>query len=858
MAAVGAMVGAAIFLLVGATYTVAGPFVLLSLAIAALVAMLAGMSYAELASGRPDASGGAYVWVRSALPSPSGFLSGWLSWGAHMAATSLGALGLGVFLLELIQPFSVESFFGPNPIQVGFVALGVLGLSAVLHFARIHLPVRALGRLTLAKLLLIVVLAAVGLASVLPANPLPPAAASPNSLDLVLGAGVLFIAFQGFEVVAQLGDQAKRPELTVPRAMFVALLLSSLVYAAFLVAILGNAPPGAVAGWPICDACRGGSEDIFLASIRNSSLLGQPVIRVVFLLVGIVSMYGALNAHLSSAIKTSFSLARDRLLPAVFARIRGREVPPAAVAFTVLGAGVLVFLTVETIAVLASLAFLSLFAFVHASVIALRRRERRSGPGFRVPFVPAVPMLAIALNLALGATLWNFPAMADSPIPPGELAVGLGGLWLAIGLAYHWFVGRRGPRPSPGPAAVTEVHDILTTGEERVELERYRVFLPLREFEDRTLVDLGARVARRADRRRPAGAREQHRLPDRERALRCDRVQNPGMAAPAPADRHPHERDLEPGRRRRPRTPPRGRRLSDHRGRLPGERSRRGGAAEARQCAFRGTRPGARRVRRTEGRLFHPLGIRGVAGERRGVAVDDSRHVPGRAPQVRVGSGRGSNRQARQVPGPHPTEGGLALSGAGDSSRSGLRDSHAIWAAARSMTTARIPVTSASLVRCKSATPTATPPTPTPPMTAPRRTARGVACPSCRCFQRPANCCGTETRELIVPATLAGSPKIRIRAGMRYSPPATPRRPETTPIPKPVSKASAACSAPNEDGPGFVDSNRRRRSAVAARIPERKILSHLAGVRRARSAPAYAPGTEVTIIVATRSNASLP
>ena len=496
MAAVGAMVGAAIFLLVGATYTVAGPFVLLSLAIAALVAMLAGMSYAELASGRPDASGGAYVWVRSALPSPSGFLSGWLSWGAHMAATSLGALGLGVFLLELIQPFSVESFFGPNPIQVGFVALAVLGLSAVLHFARIHLPVRARGRLTLAKVLLIVVLAAFGLASVLPANPLPPAAAPPNSLDLVLGAGVLFIAFQGFEVVAQLGDQAKRPELTVPRAMFVALLLSSLVYAAFLVAILGNAPPSAVAGWPTCDACRGGSEDIFLASIRNSGLLGQPYIRVAFLLVGIVSMYGALNAHLSSAIKTSFSLARDRLLPAGFARIGGREVPPAAVAFTVLGAGVLVFLTVETIAVLASLAFLSLFAFVHASVIALRRRERRSGPGFRVPFVPAVPMLAIALNLALGATLWNFPAMADSPIPPGELAVGLGGLWLAIGLAYHWFVGRHRPRLSPTPATVTEVHDILTPGEERVELERYRVFLPLREFEDRTLVGLGARVAR--------------------------------------------------------------------------------------------------------------------------------------------------------------------------------------------------------------------------------------------------------------------------------------------------------------------------------------------------------------------------
>src|SRR5256885_8841348 len=98
-------------------------------------------------------------------------------------------------------------------------------------------------------------------------------------------------------------------------------------------------------------------------------------------------MYGALNSNLTAAIKTSFSMARDRLLPGSFARIGGREVPPAAVALTFVGAGFLVFLTIETIAILASLAFLGLFAFVHASVVALRRGERRSAPGFRVPLV---------------------------------------------------------------------------------------------------------------------------------------------------------------------------------------------------------------------------------------------------------------------------------------------------------------------------------------------------------------------------------------------------------------------------------------------------------------------------------------
>src|SRR2546425_763326 len=401
MTAVGAMVGAAIFLLVGAAYTVSGPLVLASLGVAAFVAALAGMAYAELASGRPDASGGAYVWVRSALPSPSGFLSGWLSWGGHIAASGLSALGLGVFLVEFVRPSDFASFFGPNPIEVGLVALAVLALSAVPPLARIHLPGRAPGRLTFGEALLLLLVARLGIASLFQPGP----------------------------------------------------------------------PPGFAAGAP-------GSSLPTLLRIR------------------IVSMYGALISNLTAAIKTSFSMARDGLLPGMFARIGGREVPPAAVAVTLVVAGVLVFLTIETIAIIASLAFLGLFAFVHASVIALRRRERRSGPGFRVPFVPAVPMVAIALNLALGAVLWNFPARRDSPIPPGILATSLGAAWIAIGLTYHVFRSRRGAVPPARAASGSEVRDILATAEDRVELERYRVFLPLREFTDEALVELGARIAK--------------------------------------------------------------------------------------------------------------------------------------------------------------------------------------------------------------------------------------------------------------------------------------------------------------------------------------------------------------------------
>src|SRR5207249_4369537 len=209
-------------------------------------------------------------------------------------------------------------------------------------------------------------------------------------------------AFQGFEVVAQLSDQVKRPESSVPRGVFLALLLSFLVYAGFFLAILGNVPSAMLSGWPACNACLGGSEDMVLVSIPN--FLGQPYVREAFVVIGVVSMYGALNSNLTAAIRTSFSMARDGLLPRVFAGIGAREVPPAA----------------------------------------------------------------FFLEVA----------------------------WLAVGLSYHWFAGGRGARGRSTNGSAIEVRDILTTAEDRVELERYRVFLPLREFEDENLVELGARIAR--------------------------------------------------------------------------------------------------------------------------------------------------------------------------------------------------------------------------------------------------------------------------------------------------------------------------------------------------------------------------
>ena len=498
MAAVGAMVGAAAFLLLGAAFAVARAAVFASVGLAAVVALLAGMAYAELASGRPDASGGAYVWVKSALPPPSGFLSGWLSWGGAMATSALCALGLGIFLLELVDPERTY-FSGIPSAAIALAAVGV-AVAAGSQVARVNLSARSLGRLTFVKVVLIVALLAVGLAALLPGGgtALPVAmSTSPGVLGVVLGAGVFFIAFQGFEVVAQLSDQAKAPERTIPRGIFLAVAVSLGVYLLFFLSILGNLPAAYVSGGSGCAACRGMTEDLFFAGLANFAL-GQPWVRVAFLVLGVVCMYAALNASLTAAVRTSFSMARDGLLPSAVARVGLRQVPPLALLLSALGAALLLVLNLEALAILAGLAFLGLFAFVQASVVALRKRERRSHPGFRMPLVPALPIIAGALDLAVGAILVNYPATGGSLIPltTGDIATYLGALWVASGLIYHYFAGGRKALRTAAAPARSDVTTVLSTAEESVELERYRVFLPLREFTDTELVDFGARVAR--------------------------------------------------------------------------------------------------------------------------------------------------------------------------------------------------------------------------------------------------------------------------------------------------------------------------------------------------------------------------
>src|SRR3989442_3363678 len=115
----GAMIGAGIFVMTGIAAGVAGPALLLVFLLNGIVALLTAMTYAELGSAFHGAGGG-YLWVKSSLPDPNGFLSGWMSWFAHAVACSVYALGFRAYFRLVLDAAGVSS------VHLGVIALGAL------------------------------------------------------------------------------------------------------------------------------------------------------------------------------------------------------------------------------------------------------------------------------------------------------------------------------------------------------------------------------------------------------------------------------------------------------------------------------------------------------------------------------------------------------------------------------------------------------------------------------------------------------------------------------------------------------------------------------------------------------------
>lgn len=430
MIGVGAMIGAGIFVLTGIAASVAGPALLIVFLLNGLVAFLTAAAYAELGSAVHGAGGG-YLWIKASLPDPSGFLAGWMDWFAHAVACSLYALGFGAYFREVLTFAGLGEIPTPVlPVEIWF-AVAACGLFAVINYRGASEAGKAGNVVTIGKVAIIGVFIAAGL-WVMANRPGWQASFTPffaEGWGGVFGAmGLTFIAFEGYEIIAQTSEEVEDPKVNIPKAVFLSLIIVIPVYLLVaLVAVGAVEPPIGIS----VTEYLGQSGETALVTAADQFFVGGAIL---ILVGGLLSTLSALNATIYSSSRVAFAMARDASLPKMMARVHPvRGTPHYSIVFSVLLIiGMAIALPIEEVAAAASVMFLLLFGGVNIALIRLRKLRPDLDRGYRVPFVPFTPILAILAMLFIAGFMF-----VDYP-----LAWVAAGGWIVAGLVFYYAYSR--------------------------------------------------------------------------------------------------------------------------------------------------------------------------------------------------------------------------------------------------------------------------------------------------------------------------------------------------------------------------------------------------------------------------------
>lgn len=389
---VGIIIGAGIYVLLGAATAHAGPLVWVAFLIAAVLSALTGLSYAELSSMFPSAAG-EYEYTRQAWPDWVAFVVGWTMIMGLLVAAATVSLGFGRYAGHFLE-------VDPRTAALGLlVAVSVVATLGIKHSARLTV---ALSAVQVGGLVLVVAIGVPHIGDV-------DLFASPGPAGVLGAAALVFFAFIGFDEVITLAEETRDPTRTVPRALLLALGLSTLLYVTVAIAsvsVLG-APALAASSRPLADVM--------------AHVLGAGAATVVAAIALLTTTNTTLLA-LTAASRVIYGMAKAGALPSALARIDPTRGAPrrAVMAGLVVAAAFAALGDFTVIAAVTDFAVYVVFLSVNASVIMLRRTRPDLARPFavrgvigRVPLIPVLGLISVAvmltqlepLAIALGAAL---------------------------------------------------------------------------------------------------------------------------------------------------------------------------------------------------------------------------------------------------------------------------------------------------------------------------------------------------------------------------------------------------------------------------------------------------------------------
>lgn len=420
---VGAIIGTGIFVLTGVAAAVhAGPALIISFAIAALTCVLSALCYSEFASSVP-VSGSAYAYSYVAFGEIIAWVLGWdliLEYGVAAAAV---ASGWSSYFTGLLDGFGIHlpaaisgAYDASRGSIVDLPAMVIIFVITYLLNRGVQETARFNGIMVIVKLVVVLLFIGVGAFYVKPDNwsPFLPFGVG----GVINGAATVFFAYIGFDAVSTAAEEVKRPQRDMPIAIIASLAICTLLYILVSLVLTGMVPYTSLnVGDPVAFALRFVNQNALAGLTSVGAIAGMTTVLLV-MLFGLTRLL--------------FAISRDGLITSKLSRVSGKAQTPTQSTWAT---GTLIalltgFVPLSKLANLTSIGTLFAFAVVSLGIIALRKNNPDKKGGFRVPWVPLLPLLSAAACLYL---MINLQAMTW---------IGFG-VWMVVGLLIYFMYGRR-------------------------------------------------------------------------------------------------------------------------------------------------------------------------------------------------------------------------------------------------------------------------------------------------------------------------------------------------------------------------------------------------------------------------------
>ncbi|MDM9379563.1 amino acid permease [Chlorogloeopsis sp. ULAP01] len=318
----GSIVGTGVFVSIGLAAGIAGPAMLIAVAIGALVATCNGLNSAQLATNHP-VSGGAYEYGYRYLNPWLGFTAGWMFLIAKSASAATAALGFAGYVLNLFglsdRSLLVPTALGAVVILTGLILTGIKR-SNVINIGIVSVTIFSLVFFVLAGLPLAI---AEGATNFTPFFQSGTEGGTNTAIGSVFhAAALMFVAYTGYGRIATLGEEIREPRRTIPRAMITTLIITMLLYTG--VAVVGI---GSVGADTLGSVTRQEVAPLEVAA-RNFAVPGSSIIMAVG---AVTATLGVLLNLILGLSRVLFAMGRRRDLPRVVARLNQSTTPYIAV-----------------------------------------------------------------------------------------------------------------------------------------------------------------------------------------------------------------------------------------------------------------------------------------------------------------------------------------------------------------------------------------------------------------------------------------------------------------------------------------------------------------------------------------------